>query len=247
MDFEYFGLSRDLLYLCALLFGAAAAAFLVTLRKDCALRKKSFLITVTLCLSSLAIAALAVAVILSKGQVFTVRLTYPFLFVFFVLGGLALYFPRAGGCPILFAVSLFAVYICFSFLVYPSFREPERLVIRSSDTGLIFRCGAETWNIQNDYNQRMINFEAVSVTAYPAYPLIGGGRRGLITRVLRNEEELFSLSDNAKGLSGKFANSPGFERKDFTLDLPLGALPPGISLSVLFDGKLLYFDPPIHL
>jgi len=168
--------------------------------------------------------------------------------LFFVLGGLALCYPRAGGCSIIFAAGLFLVYMCFSFWVYPGLKDPERLVVRASETDLVFRLGAETWDIQNDhYDQGMICFEAVSITANPAYPIIGGERRGLITCVLRNDNELFVFTKTFNRYSGGFRKSWGVFRQEFTLDLSVRALPPGISLAVLFNGTQLYFDPPIQL
>ncbi|MCL1928030.1 MAG: hypothetical protein FWG07_04460 [Treponema sp.] len=251
MDFEYFGLSRDLLYLCSLILGVAIAAFLVTLQKTCTLRRKSVLITVIFCLASCFIASLAVSVILSGGLIFSALLKHPFIILlmvlFFVLGGLALYFPRAGGCSIIFAAGLFLVYMCFSFWIYPGINEPERLVVRASETDLIFRLNAETWDVQSSHNdQRQIYFEAVSITAYPAYPLIGGKRRGVITRVFRNDTELLAFHGAFNRYSKSAGKSWGFLREEFTLALPAGALLPGISLTVLFNGTLLYFDPPIQ-
>ena len=245
MDFEYFGLSRDLLYLCSLFLGTIAAAFIVMKRKECTMQRKSLQITLILFLAACAIASLAASVILSQGLIFTFGLIYPFVVLFLVLGFLALYFPLAGGCTIIFAAGLFAVIIGVSFLIYPGFKEPSGIVVRSSGTELIFRRGDETWDVNNDRN--IIRFVAVSITAYPAYPLIGGERRGLITRVLRNGTELFILSGNSGRFSGVNKNSLGFLRQELTLDLPLGTMPPGISLSVLFDGKKLYYDPPIQL
>ena len=245
MHFDNFGMSRDLLYLCSLFLGAALAAFLVTLRKKCSLRLKSIMITVILLLCSLCIAALAGSIILSRGLIFSVSLLYPYVALFFILGGLALYFPRAGGCTMIFFLGIFAVYICFSFLIYPGLKEPERLIIRSSGAELIFRRDAETWEIPN--NPGVITFKAVSITANPAYPLIGGEKRGLITQVLQNENDLFTLAFSNSRYSGGLKKPWGFLREEYTLDLPSGSLLPGISLSVLFNGSQLFFDPPIQL
>jgi len=252
MEFEYFGLSRDLLYLCSLILGIAAAAFLVTLKKNCTLRWKSLMITLIIWLASCFVASLAASVILSGGLIFSSLSRYPFIIVlmvlFFVLGGLALYFPRAGGCSIIFAAGLFLVYMCFSFWIYPGLKEPERLVVHASETGLVFRLDAETWDFQDShYDQGMIHFEAVSITANPAYPLIGGERRGLITHILRNGNELLAFTGTISRYSKNFGKSPGFLREAFILDLPAEALLPGISLSVLFNGSRLYLDPPIQL
>ena len=251
MDFEYFSLSRDLLYLCSLLFGAAVGAFLVTLQKTCSPRRKSLLITVILCLASCFIAAMALSVILSRGLIFSAFSVYPFIIftvvLFFILGGLALYFPLIGGCSIIFAAGLFLVYMCFSFWVYPGLKEPERLVVRAAENELVFRLDAETWDVQNVFSdQEMIRFEAVSIIAYPAFPLIGGERRGLITGILRNDNELFVLTGTFNRYSMGFKKPWGFLREEFTLDFPANALPPGVSLSVLFNGSRLYFDPPIQ-
>jgi hypothetical protein len=242
MEFEHFGLSRDLLYLCSLLLGVAAAIFYITTRKDCSLRKRSILITVILCLSACIVALLAASVILSKGMIFGVALIYPLMVLFFILGGIGFYFPRAGGCTIIFAGGLFAVFICFFFLSFPAFKEPRSLSVRATENELLFRREADTWNIRDDGNT--IRFEAVSITANPAYPVIGGERRGLITRVTRNNIELFTLGGKFRRLAG---DSLGFLREKTTIDLPVELMSPGISISVLFNGKQLYFDPPIRL
>jgi hypothetical protein len=235
----YFGPSRDLLYLFSLLLGTGAGAFLKTLRPSCTSRKRSNLITVILCLSACAVASLAGAVILSRALIFTVSSIYPVMALFLILGAVGFFFPRMGGCVIVFAAGLFAVWVCFSFIIYPNITDPVRLALRSSENEIIFRHNEDTITVIN-VNQ-IITFEAASITAHPAYPLIGGEQRGLITRVMRGNEFLFTLTSQRY----KFSGRPGFIIEDHALDLHPEAIPPGISLSVLFNGKILYFDPPL--
>ncbi|GHV84541.1 hypothetical protein AGMMS50230_01490 [Spirochaetia bacterium] len=266
MDFDHFGPSRDLLYLSVFLFGCVLGSFLMMIRKTCTLRQRSRWISVILCLVSAALAALTGSVILSQGLIFTASPVYPFLPVFFVLGTAALRFPRAGGCTIIFAAGLFAVWLCISFFVYPRFADGEsvQLSIRSAENGeLLFRrliaardapkaseawrqtveAAAETWNIE--HNGRGITFEAVAITAYPGYPIIGGERRGLITQVVRDGEQLLALTKNVYRF--RFSGGLGFSLDRYSLELPAAVIIPGINFAVLFDGKKLYFDPPIQL
>jgi len=245
MDFNFFSLSRDLLYLSFLLWGAAAASFLIITRKDCTLRQRSVWITAIFCLSAIALAFLSASIILSNGMIFTVASIYPFVVLCLVLGGLALYFPRAGVCTVILAIGLFTAYISFSFLFYPGLKEPVSLVVRSSGTELIFRRDDETVNTHND--GRAISFQAVSITAYPGCPLVGGETRGLITRVQRDDEEILIFGSRLYRRSGALKKSWGFLREDHVLNLPAGTMLSGTSLSVLFNGKRLYFDPPIQL
>ena len=74
--------------------------------------------------------------------------------------------------------------------------------------------------------------EAVSITAFHAYPLIGGEKRGYITQVNQRDEQLFTQTS-------KFSfNAPGFSREYFSLDLQEN-MHYGSNLTVLFDGYTL--------
>ncbi|MDR2661997.1 MAG: hypothetical protein LBC31_03270 [Treponema sp.] len=245
------GPSRDLLYLASLLFGIALGIFLVSRRKGTSLRRRAGLISALLCFIALALASLAGALIFSGGMIFSVAAFYPLAGLFLSLGVVAACFPRAGACPLILAAGLFSIWICFTFLVYPRFEEPERLSLRSGGGSLIlFRLhggsgkDTETWDIRD--NGSPLTFEAASVTAHPAYPLIGGERRGLILRARRDNEQLFAFTRNLYRLDFP-GGGLGFSLNKYNLELPPGTLLPGMSLSVLFDGEKLYFDPPIRL
>ena len=244
MDFEYFGLSRDLLYLGSLLAGAVAAAFIVMHRRDCTSRQKSALLAVIFFLLSCIIALLAAAVILTGGLIFSVHSIYPFIVLFCIFGGAALYFPRAGGLALILAAGTYIILMFFVFLSIPGFNKPADIAFRSSGNELIIKRDAETWNIRN--NRNLIQFEAAAVTVYSAFPLFGGERRGFITRAVQDTNELVSFA-RTKNISGGLKKSPGFLHEEFVLVLPLELLPRGITLSVLFDGKRLYFYPPLEL
>jgi hypothetical protein len=250
MNFEHFGPARDLLYLTALLTGICIGAFLIMIQKANSTRSRSRWVSVLYCLVSLTVASLAGAVILSRGQVFTIISLYPFVALFLILGILGARFPRAGGCTIIFVIGLAAVWICFSFLVYPSFEDPAEVSLYAPGAGQFLlrrsrRPGVsaedETWNIKDDGSPLL--FEAASLTAYPGYPIIGGERRGIIVRAGRQSEQIFSVR---RFRSGAFAG-PGFILDRYSLEIPSGALLPGMNLSVLFNGEKLYVDPAIQL
>ena len=253
MNFEHFGPSRDLLYGAFLLLGAAAGAALLAYRRHSSLKSRARWISALLCLASAALAALAGSVILSGGLVFTVASHYPFAFFFLLLGAAALCFPLAGGCTSIFAAGLFTVWICFSFLTFPRFETPLTLSLRSSGGELLIRRGAvrdtggnhrgaETWTVSGETG---LVFEAAALTAHRSYPVIGGERRGLITRVLRDGEPLFAMTKNLYRFT--FSGGLGFSLDNHRLELPAGTLPPGTSVSVVFNGERLSFDPPLQL
>ena len=240
MNFENFGLARDLLYLTFLFIGIITGAFLIIMTKSCTLRRKSQFITLILFLAALAVASLAIAVILTRGRVFSVISIYPFLAVFLVFGIIGLYIPRAGISIIIGISGLYIILISFSFLVYPRFDDLDPLLVRATEESFVFRHGAEMWDIQDTGGT--IHFEAVCITAFSGYPLIGGEQRGLLTRVLRANEQLFSLRRRHISILGV----PGFIREYSTLELPEGIMLPGFSLSVLFNGMELYIEETIQ-
>ena len=240
MNLENFGLARDLLYLTSLFIGLAIGVFLVIMTKHCTLRRKSHFITLILFLAAFAITSLAIAVILTRGRVFSVLSIYPFLLIFMVFGIIGFYLPKAGISIIIALSSLYIILISFSFLVYPRIGELDPLLVRASEESFVFRQGTDMWDIRDTGGD--IHFEAVCITAYSSYPLIGGEQRGLITQVLRANEQLFSLRKRQISLLGV----PGFVREYITLDLPEGIMLPGFSLSVLFNGSELFFEQTIQ-
>ena len=240
MNYENFGLARDLLYLTALFIGLSTGAFLLIKTKSCTLRRRSQLITVILFLAAFAVTSLAVAVILTRGQVFSVVSIYLFFAIFLVFGIIGLYIPRVGISIIIALSGLYIVLISFSFLVYPRINDLDPLLVRATDESFVFRHGADMWDIQDTGGA--IRFEAVCITPYPGYPLIGGEQRGILTQVSRANEQLFSLRNRNLSILGM----PGFVREYFTLDLPEGFMLPGFSLSVLFNGTELFFEETIQ-
>jgi hypothetical protein len=257
MNFDHLGPARDLFSLTFLLLGGALGSFLMTLRRSCTIHSGSRWIAVLLCFVSVALAALAGAVILSRGLVCTVPVFYLMGLFFLALGTAALRFPRAGGCTMIFAAGLFTVWLCVTYFAYPRFDDLQPLIVRAGGDGeLIIRRGAavrnrtggspageaEIWNVSGG---GIIRFEAASINAHPAYPLIGGSGRGLITRVSRDREELFTLTNRLYRLV--FSGGLGFSVETRTLEFSAGALPAGVSLTVLFDGTQLSVDPPIQL
>ncbi|MDR2314600.1 MAG: hypothetical protein LBE02_08720 [Spirochaetaceae bacterium] len=250
MNFEHFALSRDLFYLTALSLGAGLGALLMAYRKTGSRKQHGAWISTTLFLGSLIVSALAAAVILSKGLVFTVPSLYPWGCLFLLLGILGIRFFKIGGCAIIFAGGLFVVWICISFLNYAPFTEPEQLSLEAASSGQIVirrdpagRRAPEAWTVEDD--GRTLFIEAAAVTAHGSYPLIGGERRGAIIRIRREDRQLAAI--NPDGFRFKHSGGLGFSLDQYTLELPPGILASGINLAVLFNGRALYFDPPIQL
>jgi len=240
MSFENFGLARDLLYLTALFIGLGIGAFLLIKTKPCTLRRRSQLIALMLFLAAFAVVSLAAAIMLTRGRVFSVISIYPFMLIFIVFGIIGLYIPRAGISIIIALSGLYIILISLSFLVYPRFDDLDPLLVRATEESFVFRHGTEMWDIEDTGG--VIHFEAVCITAYAGYPLVGGEQRGLVTQVLRANEQLFSLRKRHLSILGV----PGFVREYISLDFPEGFMLPGFSLSILFNGKELFFEETIQ-
>jgi hypothetical protein len=244
MSFEHFAPSRDLFYLTALSLGAGLGSLLMAYRKTSSRKQHMAWISTTLFLGSLIISALAAAIILSNGLIVTLPSLYPWGCLFVLLGALTIRFFKTGGCAIIFAGGLFVIWICISFLNYPSFTEPQRLVLESTPSGqIVIRRDVKIWTAEDD--GRALHIEAAAVTAHSSYPIIGRERRGAIIRIRRGDEQLAAISP--RGYRFKHSGGLGFSLDQYTLELPPGILRPGINLAVLFNGRELYFDPPLQL
>ncbi|MDR2767792.1 MAG: hypothetical protein LBB82_05640 [Treponema sp.] len=258
MESDNFALYRDLFYLSFLFFGISAGAVLCRQRSGNTLRRRAAWLAAIYCFIACAAAFLSPAVVFSGGAVFTVKSIYLVCAVFFFAGAAGIYFPRSAGAALVFAAGIITIWIALAFARYPEFQTAEgppyveSFALRSFGDGVRLvrqnrkpdtADAAESWSL--DYEESPLVFEAAAFSAHRLFPLVGGEKRGLITRVSRGGEVLFSVSPwMIRPLS---RSRPGFSSRIFSLDLPAGALLPGMNLSVVFDGDSLVFDPPIHI
>lgn len=252
MEFDKLSLSRDFLYLFSLFAGTGVGSLLSVFKRENTLWNRSAWISLALFLFSGAVASIAASVIFSRGGIFSVSPVYLPAIITFVLGVLAVRFPCVGGCTLIFAAGLCAVWICVSFLRFPRFDyEKPEISLQARGEGLLIvnrrARKPETWNIKNDREPgsagEPLEFEAVTFTAAFPWPVIGGKKRGLITQIKRGSETVFSAGGRGLNAAGKALGTV----QHFSLTLPAEALPPGIHVSVLFDGEKLYLDPPVPL
>ncbi|MDR2181765.1 MAG: hypothetical protein LBN92_03695 [Treponema sp.] len=256
MESDNFGLYRDLWYLAFFFLGITAGAVLCMCQSGARRRRAAWLAAIY-CLSACVVAFLSLALVVSAGAVVTVKSLYAAGAFFFCAGAAGIYFPHAAGAPLVFAAGIITVWIAITFARYPEFRtaegapRAERLEMRSSGDGLFLArqkrntdtaAAGESWSLGG--GESPLVFEAAAFGAHRLLPLIGGEKRGLITRASRGSEVLFSVSgETARSLPDK----PGFSWRVFSLELPAGALLPGMNLSVVFDGDSLFFDPPVRI
>jgi hypothetical protein len=246
MEYENLSLARDLMYLFALLAGAGAGSLLSIFKRKNTLRKRASWVSAALFFFSGAIASAALAVIFSKGAVFTLFPLYVPALAVLAAGVLAVRFPRAGAGAVMLAAGLCAAWMWFTFSTAPRLegeaaKRARQLSVQSQGDGKLIisrREKSETWNIKDDGNP--LEFKALAFTPAFPFPLIGGERRGLITGISRGADTIYSSGREPT----RFFPSGGIER--FSLALPAKAVPPGMGLLVLFDGKELRFDPPIQ-
>ncbi|MDR1390474.1 MAG: hypothetical protein LBJ31_10925 [Treponema sp.] len=259
MDAEKFALARDLFYLSFLFLGLSAGALFRSRRHG---HGHGAWFTALYCFIACSTAFLSLATIFSQGAVFTIPAIYILCTLFFAAGALGIIFPVAG-CALVFTGGLITIWTVIVFARFPQFnfnsqglsvlRENrfekkqayvEKISVRSAGNGILLaRNGAEEderWILGQG---ETLVFEAAALSLHRLFPLLGGERRGRITGVKRGSETLFFVSPGAaRSLS---SSKPAMNSQVFTLDLP-ASLRPGISLSVIFDGSSLFFDPPLR-
>jgi hypothetical protein len=204
MEFENYTAVRDLFYLAALFAGSGIGCVLNRFRIKSTLRFRNRAVTLALCLFSGMVAALAGALIYSKGFVVFEKTFYVPAVIAVVFPALAVRFPRAAGFPLILVSGCAVIWIGYSFLQFPLLDAGEscrasvfnegngRYIARfASDRGanpeqsLLIRIGGE-----GQPAEKFLEFCFVRIFCAPPVPLIGGENRGIITEI-RSENEVF--------------------------------------------------------
>jgi hypothetical protein len=203
MEFEDYTAARDLFYLAALFAGAGIGCVLNRFRIKSTLRFRSRTITLALCLFSGMVAALAGALIYSKGLVVFEKSFYIPAIIAVVILILAIRFPRAAGFPLILVSGCLVIWIGYSFLQFPLLdTEFFQVLVYHEGKGQYaarFASGEGTNPKQSFFihlageeqpAEGFLEFCFVRISYVPSFPLIGGENRGIITEI-RGETEVF--------------------------------------------------------
>jgi hypothetical protein len=219
MDFKYFPLSRDLLYLTSILVGAALGCFVTLFRNDINKYSRNRRITLSLIFFSVALASFALALICSQTRILTMtRLFLPVglcgLVVLFSVS-----FPRTIAYPVILLFGVFVIWEGYTFLRFPLIQESsvplavvsnngngqfslhyqgngDRALKSDAEKVLVFHSAA------GEPQPLALEFSAVILFRDPVYPLAGGERRGLVQKIRNGNQQLFEETR----LHGRFLN-----------------------------------------
>jgi hypothetical protein len=201
MDFEKIGLSRDLLYLTAVLLGTALGFFLTLFRKDMETRARNRRISLIFCILSGAVAVFALSLLNSRALILNESRFFVPSVVFALICALAVYFPRGAAFPLILVAGLLTVWIAYSFLRFPlieenvtslmsiSHAEENRLAVYlpSNDGD---RAEPVVYQVTGDSSS--ITFSAAVISFDWLYPIVGGENRGAITAIRKEGETIYT-------------------------------------------------------
>jgi len=202
MDFKQFALSRDLLYLAALLLGAGLGCMLNRFRRKASTRFRNSSVTAGLCLFSLAFSALIAACIISNWMIVKEASLYLPMGILSILLVLACRFPKAAGFPILIVSGLLLVWIAYACLRFPLFNSAgEGYLVRNGDGLVLFRLisppgsdSEQVFSFLPEDEGVVIEFHALNISISKEIPLIGGENRGIIAEITGGGEPIYTNS-----------------------------------------------------
>lgn len=256
-------LFRDLLYLSALLTGAALGCMLSLFRGDLTLKCRDRLLSLVFLIFSAVIVVVTVMILKTPGGFSRLpALILPAAAI--ALGSLgACRFPRAGAFLFL-PLGLCVVWLGYSFLRFPRI-GPEGKIL-----GLLGSRADGTYSLSLELGPKpewagapevvhlrfpggTLELEGVYVFFDERFPLIGGEGRGLIRGIRRNGEPVFSGSLGESSLLGAYyacfpppaeGKGAGFSFRRFYHTLDLDPLPAGGLVEVILGPGPLSFRPP---
>jgi hypothetical protein len=266
MDFEYFALSRDLLYLTGALIGAALGCFLSLFGKTCTIRSRNRRISALFCILSGAVAAAALSLIVSQRRILGTNLLFVPVGICVFVFMLAVIFPRVVAFPLILVSGFLVIWAGHTFLRFPVVKESsvplalishegERLVVR-------FPAGDRAQNNAWNRNSRLdreslvisgdsssLEFSAAVVSYSRLYPLIGGEKRGVISMIWQGEDVLYAdpyINDSllfsyySRFISKSGTTRFGIDYRTFREQVP--ATLAETNLAVFFDGQGISFN-----
>jgi hypothetical protein len=257
MKFEDYTAARDMFYLAALFAGAGIGCILNRFRIKSTLRFRNRTVTLALCLFSGMVAALAGALIYSKGLIVFEKPLYIPVLIAAVLLVLAVRFPRAAGFPLILISGCAVIWIGYSFLQFPLIAAGGsfRVSIFNEGNGQYAARFASRRGVNPGQNllihesgeppeDRFLEFNLVRVSYAAPFPLIGGENRGIITEI-RGENEVFFTDPRFAGslLRGWYAGlqrlsggSGGRFFEESRKKVPVTDILPGMILELSFGG-----------
>jgi hypothetical protein len=211
MEFEDYTAARDLFYLAVLFAGAGIGCVLNRFRAASTLRFRNRALTLALCLFSAMVAALAGALIYSKGLIVFEKPVYIPAAIALVLLILAVRFPRAAGFPLILVSGCLVIWIAYSFLQFSRLDtgEPFRVSVSSEGKGqYTARFASGRGNLEENLvihlageeqsRDQVLDFCFTRLSYASHYPLIGGQNRGVVTEI-RGEKAVFYADPRLTG------------------------------------------------
>jgi len=222
MTSDFSGTARDLLYLAFLFFGAGTGCFLNRFRARAKTGFRNRSVTLGFVLYACAACVFAIMLIVSGGRIQTHFSVYITGFVLAALALPAVRFPRAAGFPVVIAAGIVIVWTAYSFGQFPLLNNPGS----RANIGCLEMDGQYTFGTAGDQSKAQFPRSVISadsvleitITSFEYaffFPVIGGERRGKITRLNVNGTNLYHDIRFENGLLGFWAKT---FKKDYLQD-----------------------------
>jgi multisubunit Na+/H+ antiporter MnhB subunit len=255
-------LFRDLLYLSALLIGAALGCILSLFRGDLTSKCRDRIVSLIFCILSGVVIVITAIILKAPGGLSRLpALILPAAVIALIFLG-ACRFPRAGALLFLPA-GLCVVWLGYSFLRFP------RIGPEGNTLGLLGSRGDGTYSlglelqpkpdragssgmVHLDFPGGTLELEGVYVFFDERFPLIGGEGRGFIRGIRRNGEPVFSGPLGESSLLGAYyalfpapagGERAGFFFRRFYRTLDLAPLPSGGTAEMILGPRTFSFRP----
>jgi len=219
MDFNKFALSRDLLYICGAVTGIAIGFLFSLLKKGLDKKSRNRRIVLALLFFSGTVAGLALAFIVSMGDIFKCGAVLVTAGIVLLIAGLSVNFPRTVAFPLVLLCGFIVVWLGFSCLRFPVFaNEPALAITYLENTaygdssylihfspltnGHKIKPGTDIVNedepadiIRINGKRQYLDFTITVINIDRHYPFIGGTNHGFIASIKSdNNTEFYDKS-----------------------------------------------------
>jgi hypothetical protein len=249
MYIDTFSLSRDYLYLCAVLLGLTLGSLIGVFRFFRRSRRRDMMITLALCFFSGALILFVPAALYSQGTVFLHKSLLIAAGAVVLIAALAFSFPRAVAFPLILIGGLAVVWLGISFLRLPRFGNDSPPILsvynRGDGTGMIrYEISGTAEEKSETFTEIPLEFTVTVVRVHAIVPVIGGMYRAFISEIHRADGSFLPGHPRGNPFMKEYYARLPIAGEQFPLSVEqryarcdIASIPPGMTQLIYFDGS----------